>query len=75
MIYNLSKLDIHYIHKKTEENWGQFTIRFYDPENNIIEIGESIPCFVKRFNKQGLKVEEISERTSVPLEMVKEICK
>ncbi len=75
VLQNLSHSDIQYIHKETEENWGQFTIRFYDPENNIIEIGESIPCFVKRFNKQGLTVEEISERTSVPLEMVKEICK
>jgi len=70
----LSNVSIRFIHKETEETWGQLTIRFYDPENNIIEIGESIPCFVKRFYNQGLSIEEVSQRTSVPASMVKEIC-
>ena len=58
----------------TEETWGQLTIRFYDPENNLIEIGETIPCFVKRFYNQGMTIEEVSQRTLVPLEFVKGIC-
>jgi len=49
-------------------------IRFYDPENNLVEIGETIPCFVKRFFNQGMSAEEISKRTSVPIQMVNEIC-
>ena len=58
----------------TEELWGKQTIRFYDPENNLVEIGETIPCFVKRFRNQGMSGEEISKKTSVPVEMVNEIC-
>lgn len=74
----VAKLKAHkliYLHDTIEEAWGQRTIRFYDPENNLVEIGESIPCFVKRFRNQGMSVEEVAERTSVPVDMVKEICK
>ena len=62
------------MHNETEELWGQQTIRFYDPENNLVEIGETIPCFVKRFRNQGMSEADISKRTSVPIEMVREIC-
>lgn len=63
------------LHDVTEENWGQMTYRFYDPENNLIEIGETIPCFVKRFFKQGMTVEEIFNKTSVSKEMIAQIVK
>lgn len=74
VVESLKKHKLIYLHNETEELWGQQTIRFYDPENNLIEIGETIPCFVKRFKRQGLSNEEVSKRTSVPLEMVKKIC-
>jgi hypothetical protein len=63
---------LNYLHKETEELWGQQTIRFYDPENNLVEIGETIPCFVKRFKSQGMSIEEVSKRTSVPIEIVEQ---
>lgn len=74
VVENLNKYKLKYLHYETEELWGQQTIRFYDPESNLVEIGETIPCFVKRFRKQGLSAEEISKKTSVPIEMVSEIC-
>jgi catechol 2,3-dioxygenase-like lactoylglutathione lyase family enzyme len=74
VVESLKKHKLIYLHNETEELWGQQTIRFYDPENNLIEIGETIPCFVKRFKRQGFSNEEVSKRTSVPLEMVKKIC-
>ena len=74
VVENLKKHKLNYLHKVTEELWGQQTIRFYDPENNLVEIGETIPCFVKRFRNQGLSAEEVSKKTSVPIEMVNEIC-
>jgi catechol 2,3-dioxygenase-like lactoylglutathione lyase family enzyme len=74
VLAKLKKHDLMYLHETTEERWGQKTMRFYDPENNLIEIGETIPCFVKRFKNQGMTESEVSERTSVPLEMVKKIC-
>jgi len=74
VVANLNKHNLKYLHNTIEERWGQKTIRFYDPENNLVEIGETIPCFVKRFYNEGMTVEEVSERTSVPIEMVKGIC-
>jgi catechol 2,3-dioxygenase-like lactoylglutathione lyase family enzyme len=74
VVENLKKHQLKYLHKVIEELWRQHTIRFYDPENNLVEIGETIPCFVKRFRNQGMSAEEISKKTSVPIEMVSEIC-
>jgi catechol 2,3-dioxygenase-like lactoylglutathione lyase family enzyme len=71
---SLQHQNIKYLHYKAEELWGQQTIRFYDPENNLIEIGETIACFVKRFRNSGMTIEEIAARTSVPATMVAHIC-
>lgn len=74
VVETLQKHEITYLHDVAEEVWGQQTIRFYDPENNLIEIGETIPCFVKRFYNQGMSIEDVSKRTSVPIEIVSKIC-
>ena len=74
LVENLRKHKLNYLHKVTEEIWGQQTIRFYDPENNLVEVGETIPCFVKRFRNQGMSAAEVSKKTSVPIEMVNVIC-
>lgn len=74
LIQHLSQKNINYLHKTKEEVWGQRTLRLYDPENNLVEIGESIPCFVKRFYNQGMTVEEVAQRTSVPITFVSTIC-
>lgn len=74
VVDNLKKFDINYLHQATEETWGQMTVRFYDPEHNLIEVGETVPCFVRRFYEAGLTLEEVSKRTHVPLKMVKDIC-
>ena len=70
VVESLRKHELKYLHEVTEELWGQQTVRFYDPEDNLIEIGETIPCFVKRFYNQGMNFEEIAKRTSVPIEFV-----
>ncbi len=74
VVENFKNYQLQYLHEETEELWGQQTIRFFDPENNLIEIGETIPCFVKRFKNQGMTESEVSQRTSVPLELVNLIC-
>ena len=74
VVENIKKHQLKYLHNVIEELWGQHTIRFYDPESNLVEIGETIPCFVKRFRNQGMSAEEISKKTSVSIEMVSEIC-
>lgn len=59
-------------HDLIEESWGQKTIRVYDPDQNLIEIGEKLEVFIKRMFKEGLTLEEINQKTGVPLELINE---
>jgi len=67
----LKSFEIQYVHDVVEYPWGQRVIRFYDPDMHIIEVGESMETVVKRFNSQGLSLEETAERTQHPIEFVK----
>lgn len=66
----LKTKDVRFLHGIHEEKWGQQTIRFFDPDNHLVEIGESMEQFVGRFYKEGLTVYEISQRTGVPVDEV-----
>ena len=70
---DLKNKNVRFIHEIYEEIWGQQTIRFFDPDNHLIEIGESMEQFVGRFYKQGLTIEQVSERTHVPVDEVKRL--
>ena len=61
------------LHDLLEEPWGQRTIRFYDPDNNLIEVGESMETFVRRLHGSGLSIEEVTARTTIPAEIIKQI--
>jgi len=54
--------EIKYVHEAKEAPWGQRSVRFYDLDGHIIEVGESMPMVVKRFMDSGLTMEEIAER-------------
>jgi len=54
--------EIKYVHEAKEAPWGQRSVRFYDLDGHIIEVGESMPMVVKRFQYSGLTMEEIAER-------------
>lgn len=41
-VEELKRKDIRFLHDIHEEPWGQKTIRFFDPDNHLIEIGESM---------------------------------
>ncbi|HAF31221.1 MAG TPA: hypothetical protein DCG75_19450 [Bacteroidales bacterium] len=62
-------------HDLNEETWGQKTIRFYDPDNNLIEIGEKLQVFIKRMYFEELTIEEIYKKTGVPKKLIKEYIK
>ena len=66
---------VKFLHEIHEEAWGQQTIRFFDPDGHLIEIGESMKQFVGRFYSQGFTVEQVSERTHVPVDEVKRLLK
>jgi catechol 2,3-dioxygenase-like lactoylglutathione lyase family enzyme len=64
---------VRFLHEIHEEPWGQQTIRFFDPDDHLIEIGESMKLFVTRWYKQGLSVEQVSQKTHVPIDEVKRL--
>ncbi len=68
----LLRKNLKLIHGVTEEQWGQLTIRFYDPDGNIIELGESMPCFCRRLFSSGLSEAEVAKKTGIQLKTVKE---
>jgi catechol 2,3-dioxygenase-like lactoylglutathione lyase family enzyme len=69
----LKNKNVRFLHEIHEEPWGQQTIRFFDPDSHLIEIGESMRQFVCRFYDQGLTIEQVSKRTSVPVAELKRL--
>ena len=74
-IERLKKFDINYLHDVHEEPWGQRTIRILDPEQNIVEFGETLESFIKRLFDKGTSLEEIASMNGLSLEDVQGILK
>ena len=66
----LNSINAKFLHRIQEQPWGQRVMRFYDPDGYIIEVGEPLEFVVKRFALQGFSREEISQKSSMPLEFV-----
>lgn len=66
----LESFSIEYVHTCLEMPWGQRTVRFYDPDKHIIEVAEKMETVVVRYLREGKSVQEISEKTMFPLEVV-----
>ena len=71
----IAKNHLEILHDLMEEPWGQRTIRFYDPDKNLIEVGETLEKFVGRMAGMGMSLEEISAKTTIPLVIVKKLLK
>lgn len=58
--------DIQYIGDGIKEaSWGQRSIRFYDLDGHMIEVGENMKMVVQRFLDTGMTMEETSKRMDV----------
>jgi catechol 2,3-dioxygenase-like lactoylglutathione lyase family enzyme len=66
----LEKSGVAFFHRLHEEPWGQRTIRFYDPDRHLIEIGETMEVFIRRLRDEGRTAEEASAKTGIPLPRV-----
>jgi catechol 2,3-dioxygenase-like lactoylglutathione lyase family enzyme len=60
--------------KPVEHAWGQRVVRIYDPDGHVIEVGEAMDFVAKRFCEAGMSLEQIAEKTQLPLEQVRGIC-
>ena len=63
---------VEFVHETREQPWRQKVVRFYDPDKNIIEVGESIEFLSFRLSKEGKSIEEISKITNMPIKFVSE---
>jgi len=71
--YALLRLGLPVLHDLRTEPWGQRTIRLRDPDGNLIEWGESIPCFVRRLSHAGNSVDAIAAHTGVAPGKIRDI--
>jgi len=67
----LSQSGVQFVHEVREQPWRQKVVRFYDPDMNIIEVGESLEYLVKRLKSEGLSLEQIAAMTGLPIDFVK----
>ncbi len=70
---NLEQNSVKFLHSIQTEPWGQRTLRFFDPDNHLIEIGEPLEVFVMNMHKHGLSPEQISNKSGIPIETVKNL--
>lgn len=73
MLERLVGNSVEFIHEIYEHPWGQRAMRVYDPDGHIVEIGEPIEIVVKRLYKQGLKIDKICKKTSMPVNFVQQV--
>ena len=69
-IERLKTCEIKYVHPVREHSWGQRVVRIYDPDKQIIEIGENMRVVCKRFLDRGMILEQVAERMDVPMKFV-----
>ncbi len=70
---NLREQDVVFLHEVHEEPWGQKAIRFFDPDKHLIEVGETLQTFVKRMHSEGMSAEDIHEKSSIPIDTIRQL--
>jgi len=66
----LQHAHVTFIHALQEQPWGQRVVRVYDPDDHIVEIGETMELVVLRLHEQGRSVDEICTKTGMSREFV-----
>lgn len=69
----INDLKIEIIHGIKVQPWQQRVFRFYDPDNFIIEVAETMDEVIKRLNKENMTIDMIAEKTFMPKEVIQEI--
>jgi catechol 2,3-dioxygenase-like lactoylglutathione lyase family enzyme len=70
---HLSEAGVQIVHTPVEQPWGQRVFRVYDPDGHIVELAEPMPAAIQRFLSRGMSVEQIAQRTAMPLEIVRQM--
>lgn len=70
IVLKLKSASVEFVHDVREQPWRQKVVRFYDPDLHIIEIGESMEFLVKRLRMEGMTLNEIVDKTGLPIEFI-----
>ncbi|MDR2972654.1 MAG: VOC family protein [Bacteroidales bacterium] len=70
IVERLKAEQVEFVHELREQPWQQQVVRFYDPDKNIIEIGESMEYLILRLFRKGNSVDEISKLTGLEKEYI-----
>jgi len=66
----LAEKKVRLLHEIQRMPWNQRTIRFFDPDGNLIEVGESMEHVNRQMETAGRPPEKISEKTWMPIEYI-----
>jgi catechol 2,3-dioxygenase-like lactoylglutathione lyase family enzyme len=69
----LKAAGVEFLHELHEEPWGQRTMRFFDPDRHLVEVGETMESMVRHLRASGMIPEQVAQKSSMPLGKVKEI--
>jgi catechol 2,3-dioxygenase-like lactoylglutathione lyase family enzyme len=64
---------VNFLHSVHVETWGQKTLRFFDPDNHLIEVGEEMHTYITRMHNEGESLEIIHKRTLLPMNKIIQI--
>lgn len=68
--------NVRFLHGINEEAWGQRTVRFYDPDGHLIEIGEALPVFIRRiYGELDRDIAATAAKMFLPVETVEKYLK
>ena len=70
IVEKLKAEKVEFVHELREQPWKQRVVRFYDPDKNIIEIGESMEYLALRLYQQGNSFADISKITGLDIEFI-----
>ena len=61
---------VKYLHQQKKYEWQQRVVRVFDPDDHIIEIGESMEAIAKRYLSEGYSIEETAKIIMHPVQFV-----
>jgi len=70
IVEKLKAEKVEFIHQLQEAPWKQLGVKLYDPDKNIIEIGETLEYLSFRLHQQGNSFDEISIMTGLSRDFI-----
>jgi catechol 2,3-dioxygenase-like lactoylglutathione lyase family enzyme len=66
----LQQHGVEFVHELREQPWGTLSMRFYDPDGHLLEIGEPMDVTARRLHRSGITVEQIIQKTGLPQDYI-----